>query len=77
MSEIDIALAAVRLYAETHPRPTHVNQRQAADMLGISDRTVRNMIRRGELRTNRCGLIPVEEIDAARSALPARYAQPA
>lgn len=34
-----IARRAVQLYAETHPRPTQVNQKQAAEMLGVSART--------------------------------------
>ena len=33
---LDIAFQAVRLYAETHPRPLHVTLGQAAEMLGIS-----------------------------------------
>ena len=32
MDELEVALKAVRIYAETHPRPTHVNQCQAAEM---------------------------------------------
>ena len=40
MTELQIALAAVRLYAETHPRPTQVTQTQAAQMLGLSRITV-------------------------------------
>lgn len=67
MTEFGIALRAVQLYAEMHPRPTQVNQRQAAEMLGVSDRTIRNMIRRGTIKLNKCGLIPVEQVDAARS----------
>ncbi len=39
MDELDIAIKAVRAYAEMHPRPTQVNQTQAAQMLGISSRT--------------------------------------
>lgn len=62
--ELTIARRAVQLYAETHPRPPHVNQKQAADMLGVSARTVHNMIKAGTLKLNRCGLIPIEQIDA-------------
>lgn len=65
---IDIATEAVRRYAETHPRPTHVTQVQAAEMLGLSRDTVRKLIRSGTLRLNACGLIPVEMIDSARRA---------
>ena len=65
-SVIDIAAEAVRRYAETHPRPTQVTQVQAAEMLGLSRDTVRKLIRRGTLRLNACGLIPIELIDSAR-----------
>lgn len=63
MTELEIALKAVRLYAETHPRPVQVTQTQAAEMLGLSRPTVSRLIRTGQLRLNRCGLIPVVEID--------------
>ena len=63
MSEIEIALKAVQLYAETHPRPSHVTQVQAAEMIGISRETVRKMIRQGRIRMNEAGMIPVSEID--------------
>lgn len=66
--ELTIARRAVQLYAETHPRPTHVTQMQAAEMLGISRWTVSKMIKAGCLKLNRCGLIPIEEIDKAREA---------
>ncbi|WP_257130102.1 helix-turn-helix domain-containing protein [Burkholderia sp. RF4-BP95] len=61
--ELRIALRAVELYADRHPRPAQVNQKQAAEMLGVSARTVHNMIKFGTLRLNRCGLIPIEEVD--------------
>jgi predicted DNA-binding protein (UPF0251 family) len=64
MSEIEIAERAVQLYAQRHPRPPHVNQKQAAEMLSISTRTIHNMIKSGTLKLNRCGLIPIEQIDA-------------
>lgn len=35
MSEIEIAIKAVQLYAEMHPRPPHVTQTQAAQMIGV------------------------------------------
>jgi len=50
-----LAATAVRLYAETHPRPTHVTQQQAADILGVSAKTVYNYIRAGKLRLNGAG----------------------
>ncbi|HKT63470.1 MAG TPA: DNA-binding protein [Burkholderia sp.] len=63
-----IVRLAVRQYVETHPRPTHVTQMQAAEMLGISRWTVSKMVKAGDLKLNRCGLIPIEEIDKAREA---------
>lgn len=69
--ELRIAALAVRLYAETHPRPTQVNQIQAGEMLGVTSRTIRNFIRAGKLRLNGCGLLPIESIDIIRSAFPA------
>lgn len=65
---LQIALKAVELYAAQHPRPLHVNQTQAAEMLGVSHVTVRKMIRAGTLRLNSCGLIPIAEIDKAIEA---------
>ena len=59
------AAAAVKRYAETHPRPVHVNQVQAAAMLNVSESTISRMVRTGRLKLNRFGLIPVSEIDAA------------
>lgn len=63
--ETRAALKALELFRARHPRPSQVNQKQAAEMLGISARTVHNLIKSGVLRLNRCGLIPVEQIDAA------------
>ena len=59
------AAAAVRLYAETHPRPIQVTKTDAAKMLGISRPTVDNLIRAGTLSLNRFGKIPISQIDAA------------
>jgi hypothetical protein len=33
--ELRVAALAVRLYAETYPRPTQVTQQQAAEMLRV------------------------------------------
>lgn len=66
LSESDvlcIASRAVQLYAERHPRPLHVNLRQAAEMLGLSRPTVRKLVHSGRLRFNACGLIPIEQLD--------------
>lgn len=72
MSDIDIALAAVRLYAETHPRPTHVTIGQAAEILGIGRWKATQLVKVGVLRLNPCGLVPIECVDAARSLRPHR-----
>ena len=64
---INIAFLAVRHYAETHPRPTHVNQTQAAKMLGISPQTMGKIVRTKNL-LNECGMIPIEKIDQLRAA---------
>jgi len=61
-----IAARAVERFALAHPRPTQVTQQQAAEMLGVSPRTVHNYIRAGRLRLNRCGLVPIEEVDLMR-----------
>lgn len=63
MSDLDTAIKAVQLYAEMHPRPPHVNQQQAAEMLHLSHVTVRKMIRAGTIKTNEIGQIPISEID--------------
>lgn len=66
MREIDqAAIRAVQLYAERHPRPCHVTITQAAEMLGLSRHTVSKMVRLGQLKLNRCGLIPIEQVDRA------------
>jgi predicted DNA-binding protein (UPF0251 family) len=65
--ELRIAARAVRLYAESHPRPTQVTQVQAAEILGVSSRTVRNYIVAGKLKLNGCGLVPIEAVDALRA----------
>ena len=65
MSEIEMAIKAVQIYADMHPRPAHVTQVQAAEMIGISRETIRKMIRTGKLRMNEVGMIPIIEIDRA------------
>lgn len=62
------AARAVQLYADTHPRPTQVTQRQVAEMLGVSTRAVRNYIVAGKLKLNGCGQIPIEPVARIRSA---------
>lgn len=63
-----IAARAVQLYAERHPRPIQVNMRQAAEMLGLSHPTVRKLMHCGKLRFNKCGLIPIEQVDKLLAA---------
>lgn len=65
---LDIAREAVRMYAESRPRPSQVTQRQAAEMLGLCDKTVRAMIRSGRIKMNDCGLIPISEVDRVLAA---------
>lgn len=64
IEQLEIAIRAVRLYAETHPRPPHVTQRQAAEMLCVSPPTVSRMVKAGTLRLNKAGMIPIAQIDA-------------
>jgi excisionase family DNA binding protein len=66
--ELKIAIRAVQIYAERHPRPPHVNMIQAAEMLGISRHTVSKMVHTGKLRLNGCGLIPISQVDALLEA---------
>ena len=58
-----IAAKAVRLYAESHPRPVSVNQKQAAGMLNVSKPTVCRMVKTGRVKLNSLGQIPISEID--------------
>lgn len=67
-SIIATAVAAVRIYAESHPRPSHVTIGQAAEMLGISRPTVNRLLKTGALKFNECGRIPVIEIDRVLAA---------
>lgn len=61
---ITIAEVAVRRYAESHPRPPHVTQSQAAEMLRMSRATINRMVKAGSLKLNKAGLIPISEVDA-------------
>jgi excisionase family DNA binding protein len=69
MSEIEIAERAVQLYAQRHPRPVQVTITQAAEMLGLSRHTVSKMVRVGQLKLNKCGLIPIELVDRVLEAV--------
>ncbi|KVH52971.1 hypothetical protein WS89_31120 [Burkholderia sp. MSMB1072] len=66
--ELRIALRAVELYANRHPRPPQVNQKQAPEMLRVSARTMHNLIRSEALRLNRCGLVSIEDVDQLLAA---------
>jgi len=68
MTELELVYKAVRLYAETHPRPSQVTQKLAAEMLNISEQTVSKMVKTGRIRLNDCGMIPITEIDRVLSA---------
>lgn len=61
------AAMAVRLYAETHPRPTQVTQQQAAEILGVSAKSIQRYIRAGKLTLNGCGYLAIEAVDALRA----------
>lgn len=60
-----IAQRAVDLYAARRPRPVQVTMTQAAEMLGLSRHTVSKMLRAGQFKLNKCGLIPIEQVDRA------------
>lgn len=63
MTELQIATKAVQLYAETHPRPIDVTQKQAAQMLNRSEPTIKKLIEAGTIKLNIDGRIPITEID--------------
>lgn len=68
MTDIQLAIKAVQMALESHPRPLHVTQKQAAEMLGLSVPTIRKMVASGTLKLNKCGLIPISQIDLAMAA---------
>lgn len=70
MTNLQVAIEAVRVYAEMRPRPSHVTQKQASEMIGLSVPTVRKMIAVGTIKLNKCGLIPINEVDKAIEANP-------
>jgi predicted DNA-binding protein (UPF0251 family) len=65
---IQIAELAIKRYAETHPRPSQINQRQAAQMLGLSEKTISIMVKSGRINVNHLGFIPITEIDRVLKA---------
>jgi hypothetical protein len=68
MDELTVAIKAVQMYAELHPRPSQVTQKQAAEMIGKSVPTVRKMVACGTFKLNDCGLIPIHQVDLAIAA---------
>ena len=62
------AQLAVRLYAESHPRPTHVTYGQAAEMLGCSEMTISRLVKAGTVRPNKLRRLPIEQVHALRKA---------
>ncbi|WP_321884635.1 helix-turn-helix domain-containing protein [Burkholderia cenocepacia] len=60
---LQIAQRAVDLFKQESPRPVHVTQAQAAEMLGLTARTVHTLVRTGKLKLNGIGRIPISEID--------------
>lgn len=60
---LETAVAAVRIYAESHPRPAHVTKAQAAEMLNVSRPTLNAMIQRGIVSMNKAGRIPISQVD--------------
>lgn len=65
---LELAVQAVRIYAESHPRPSSVTQKQAGEMLGLSHVTVSRMVRDGRIKLNKIGQIPISEIDRLLAA---------
>lgn len=68
MSELEIAVKAVQLYAEMHPRPASVTQKQAAEMLRVSHMTVSKLVKAGTIKLNKLGQVPITEIDQVLAA---------
>ena len=67
MNTLDIAVIAIKTYASYKPRPSQVNKAQACEMLDLNIRTLNKLIENGTIKLNKCGLIPIAEIDNALS----------
>ena len=65
MSHAELLEQAWDLYTARRPRPVHVTINQAAEMMGLSRHTVSKMVKTGHFKLNKCGLIPIEQVDAA------------
>lgn len=70
---IKIASAeAVKVALAMHPQPSMVTQKQAAQMLGLSEPTIRKMILDGKIQLNDANMVPISEIN--RLTMPKRAA---
>lgn len=56
-------VGAMMLAKASNMRPLHVNQTQAAEMLDLSVSTISRMVKSGQIRLNKCGMIPVEQLE--------------
>ena len=54
---------AVRAQAAMRPRPSCVTQKQAAEMLNVSQATITNWIKAGRMRLNKAGMVSITEVD--------------
>ncbi len=63
MNNLEIAIKAIEVFAAKHPRPANINQKQAAQMLGVSEATICKWVRAGRIRLNNAGMISITEID--------------
>jgi predicted DNA-binding protein (UPF0251 family) len=64
-----VAIRAIELYTQRHPRPVHVTIKQAAEMLDLNRNTVGRMVSRGDLTLDACGMIPINQVDALLRAV--------
>jgi excisionase family DNA binding protein len=64
---LDLVERAVQRAMEQRPRPASVTQKQAAEMLNLSEPTISRMIRANQIRLNGIGRVPVSEIDRVLS----------
>lgn len=62
-----IVCKAVATAMAMRPRPSSVDQKQAAEMLEVSQATVSRMVRSGTIKRNVAGRIPMEEVDRVLS----------
>lgn len=60
---IDLIDSAIERVFAKKPRPSLVNQKQAAEMLCVSEATMSKWVRTGRIRLNKAGYISITEID--------------